>query len=110
MIRCAHCGLICLAQDNLDKHMKQRHSHIGRNGKHKCEWCEYSTDNSSHLRRHLVAHTGERPYSCDVCGKSFTLLSHLTRHCDIHTDQRPYRCDDCGKAFIQNSDPTRMRR
>ena len=105
MLRCVHCDFNCLGEDHLDEHVKRRHSYAGKNGKHKCEWCEYSTDKASNMKNHRVAH-GKRPHRCDVCDKAFTLLSSLTRHRRTHTDQKLYSCDVCGKAFTRFSNLT----
>ncbi|KAF0301927.1 Histone-lysine N-methyltransferase PRDM9 [Amphibalanus amphitrite] len=35
-VRCVHCDYACLGQERLDRHVKKRHGHIGRNGRHKC--------------------------------------------------------------------------
>ncbi|XP_043226482.1 histone-lysine N-methyltransferase PRDM9-like [Amphibalanus amphitrite] len=109
-VRCVHCDYACLGQERLDKHVKTWHGHIGRNGRHKCEWCEYSTNDMRVLSRHRLTHTGERPHRCDECGRTFTVLISLTRHRRTHTGQRPYVCDVCGKAFTDDSNLTRHRR
>ncbi|XP_043241042.1 histone-lysine N-methyltransferase PRDM9-like [Amphibalanus amphitrite] len=109
-VRCVHCDYACLGQERLDRHVKTRHGHIGRNGRHKCERCEYSTNDVGKLSNHRLTHTGERPHRCDECGRTFTERGSLTRHRRIHTGQRPYVCDVCGKAFIRNSHLTDHRR
>ncbi|XP_043206693.1 histone-lysine N-methyltransferase PRDM9-like isoform X2 [Amphibalanus amphitrite] len=109
-VRCVHCDYACLGQERLDRHVKTWHGHIGRNGRYKCEWCEYSTNDVCKMSRHRLTHTGERPHRCDECGRTFTLLISLTAHRRIHTGQRPFVCDACGKAFTQNGALTRHRR
>ncbi|EJW70077.1 zinc finger protein [Wuchereria bancrofti] len=35
---------------------------------------------SEHVKSHMKAHTGEKPYNCPICGKSFTQKQHLQSH------------------------------
>ena len=99
MVRCDHCDLACLGQSRLDEHVKQCHSSIDRNGKYKCEWCEYSTDKKHYLEAHRHFHPGEPPYRCDECGKTFALRAYLRTHLSLHTGEKPLSCDVCGKRF-----------
>ena len=53
-------------------------------------WCQYCSKgflNRSQLSRHMVVHTGERPWKCGRCGKTFQQKAHLTGHYGrVHLD------------------------
>lgn len=42
--------------------------------------------------------------TCNVCGKVFTKLFSMTRHMLLHTGERPFQCSICHYGFIQKSD------
>ncbi|XP_022244096.1 zinc finger protein 391-like isoform X2 [Limulus polyphemus] len=69
--------------------------------KYHCKECEFSTNVSTNLRRHLLTHTGERPYKCNICEKRFTQKRDLQQHNLFHTGEKPYNCKICGKKFTQ---------
>ncbi|KAL3273942.1 hypothetical protein HHI36_015365 [Cryptolaemus montrouzieri] len=48
--------------------------------KFKCNLCPSSFKRSSHLTRHQLVHTGERPYSCNQCDKAFSRHDKLKHH------------------------------
>uniref|UniRef100_A0A3B3DIS9 C2H2-type domain-containing protein n=1 Tax=Oryzias melastigma TaxID=30732 RepID=A0A3B3DIS9_ORYME len=70
---------------------------------YKCETCGKVFQFRSRLLRHMIIHTGVKPFSCHVCGKRFNQKSILIVHQRIHTGERPYSCDVCGKRFNQKS-------
>ncbi|XP_055301705.1 uncharacterized protein LOC129568157 [Sitodiplosis mosellana] len=54
-----------------------------------CEVCNYSTEVRTNYQRHMLIHTGEKPFKCKHCPKGFTqkinLKSHLkSNHHGLH--------------------------
>lgn len=55
-----------------------------RQPRHQCCACCKSFPSVSKLHRHMMTHTGERPFSCETCGKRFRQKTHLRVHCRTH--------------------------
>ncbi|GFW04267.1 ras-responsive element-binding protein 1 [Trichonephila clavipes] len=71
-----------------------------------CPFCERKFPWTSSLRRHILTHTGQKPYKCPKCSLWFTTKSNCERHLvrkhghkgDLITrsvPDRPYKCNHC---------------
>ena len=46
----------------------------------KCKICDRGFKRSSHLKRHMLIHTGDQPWKCNVCDKRFSQACNLKQH------------------------------
>lgn len=64
-----------------------------------CSLCSFTCKRPSHLARHFLMHTGQKPHKCEYCPKSFAQKTDLNRHMAIHAALFPTHCDSCGRGF-----------
>lgn len=69
-----------------------------------CEACGRRFIDREHWKRHFRVHSGERPFQCSICKKQFTDNSILKTHSRIHTTDKSYTCAACHKVFSTNWD------
>jgi len=49
-----------------------------------CVVCGRHLSTKQNLERHLLLHTGDRPFTCQHCGRTFTQKTHLKSHMIVH--------------------------
>jgi len=71
--------------------------------RHHCLECGKSFAVKFHLRRHLMTHSGEKPFQCNKCGQAFSQKAHLKSHLDLHEGNKDFSCMECGKLFSRKA-------
>ncbi|KAK8376177.1 hypothetical protein O3P69_008704 [Scylla paramamosain] len=62
---------------------------------HQCPHCSYNTTFIHNLKRHILRHTGEKPFTCPHCSYSTARKDLLKEHINTHTIEMPYSCPYC---------------
>lgn len=77
------------------------HIRAGCLRRYPCEKCGKEFNYRCNLLRHLIIHTGQKPYSCNhpKCGKSFAQSTTLLNHKRTHSGEKPFRCHYLGCEF-----------
>ncbi|ERE78548.1 ras-responsive element-binding protein 1 isoform X2 [Cricetulus griseus] len=100
---CPLCEKLCTTQHQLTMHIRQHNTDTGGTD-HSCSICGKSLSSASSLDRHMLVHSGERPYKCTVCGQSFTTNGNMHRHMKIHEK------DSCSTTAAAPPSPLKRRR
>uniref|UniRef100_A0AAR2J591 C2H2-type domain-containing protein n=1 Tax=Pygocentrus nattereri TaxID=42514 RepID=A0AAR2J591_PYGNA len=115
LIKCEACNKMFTYLNNLKRHQKTFHSgqtphackdcgeRFGRVKAFCCEHCGKGFRRGTHLKTHLLTHTGVKPFECDLCPKKFTLKGSLKAHRLTHTGEKSFVCNICSKSFTQAS-------
>ncbi|XP_055389399.1 zinc finger protein 271-like [Condylostylus longicornis] len=71
-----------------------------RSGIHICSICTKAFTRKRELQRHVVIHSGQKPFACIFCGKRFNRKDKLLRHEKIHRDGK-FPCPKCKLDFAK---------
>ncbi|KAH3821139.1 zinc finger and SCAN domain-containing protein 12-like [Dreissena polymorpha] len=58
----------------------QLQNHSPGRSKHTCVMCQHEFRTKQNLQKHLLIHTGQRPFKCPQCDKSFRQKHHVEGH------------------------------
>ncbi|XP_042185050.1 uncharacterized protein LOC112259665 isoform X1 [Oncorhynchus tshawytscha] len=80
---------------------------------HKCQLCQRSYSQPSHLKSHMRLHTGERPFKCHQCEKFFNYSISLKNHIQLYhgpgSQEQESRETNCGAAQEKEEERERKR-
>nr|XP_006818334.1 PREDICTED: uncharacterized protein LOC100371678 [Saccoglossus kowalevskii] len=94
---CKICGKRLKSNKRLSNHMMMSHP---QQYKLNCPKCSRHFLCQQSLERHLLLHSGVKPFSCRYCGKAFSTSTNARRHEKLHSGFRPHRCEECKITFI----------
>ncbi|UYV71655.1 hypothetical protein LAZ67_8004009 [Cordylochernes scorpioides] len=80
----------------------RQQKHSGENP-HLCPHCDYKTNYSNDLKKHIRTHTGEKPHLCPHCDYRTNQSSTLKTHIRAHTGEKPQLCPHCDYRTNQSS-------
>lgn len=79
--------------------------------RHKCGFCEYSSQRKSTVENHIRTHTGKQAYQYEYCAKQFTKKTNLNDHLKtkIHSELFAFKCSKCRQGFHKKVCAHRMK-
>ncbi|KAG8438273.1 hypothetical protein GDO86_008820 [Hymenochirus boettgeri] len=69
-----------------------------------CPMCRKELASKCSLRKHMLIHSGDKPFNCSDCGAAFRHKSNLQIHERMHTGEKPYKCNFCEDSFPVQSE------
>lgn len=75
-----------------------------------CCICNKMLSSFSSLDRHMLVHSGERPFSCELCGQTFTTNGNMHRHKRTHGSRDSHESDNSSGGSLGPKRPGRKRK
>lgn len=83
-------------------HVKRHELSHSVNRPFKCTKCPRSFASETCFKEHLNDHCGIKPHTCPICAKSFGSTTTLKTHLRVHKKEKLFMCAICGKKFDCN--------
>lgn len=100
--KCEHCPYQTNSPQAFEQH--QEYHTPGRSFACNYENCYYRGLTHKQLANHIgQVHKNTRKYQCPICHKFYKKKTHLARHLVTHTEDKPYSCLECGLEFNNHS-------
>jgi len=88
---CNHCEYVGFHMCRMKTHYQTNHcSEV-----HSCHLCDFVTNSSEYLRKHIKMHVPESHKKCDKCKKQFIKEDFYDHVCEAKT----FVCNDCGEIY-----------
>ena len=68
--------------------------------------CEYKASELSSLTKHMLTHTGARPFACSECDYRAAQKTNITVHMREHSNEKPFACSECDYRTARKADFT----
>ncbi|CAE1293120.1 RREB1 [Acanthosepion pharaonis] len=88
---CPQCDTLVPTQHELTTHLRSHNGVNNSRSEHQCHQCWKILSSSSSLDRHMLTHSGEKPFSCRICKQSFTTNGNMHRHMRTHEKKNDQR-------------------
>ncbi|KAH8298390.1 hypothetical protein KR018_012640 [Drosophila ironensis] len=97
------CTYVGKSELHLRRHLKSAHTADEEGGTDGREWfscdqCEFRARTKTHLRRHSLRHSGQKPHQCPHCSFQCSTIDNLRKHI-VRTGKHPgkfvYECEEC---------------
>ena len=77
---CDVCNKTFKWKASLNAHQKMVHTDLAAEQDRTCPICGMVFDSPSRMKRHMIQHTGEKPYQCSICVEYFSQAAALEEH------------------------------
>ena len=77
---CDVCNKSFSRKASLNCHQKKMHTDLATEQDRTCPICGLVFDFPSRMKRHMIQHTGEKPYQCSICVEYFSQAAALEEH------------------------------
>ncbi|XP_045472632.1 ras-responsive element-binding protein 1-like isoform X2 [Harmonia axyridis] len=105
---CPICSTVLTSQHEFTLHIKSHNvdSETVQDDKgYTCRICFKVLSSSSSLDRHVLVHSGERPFHCKYCGDTFTTNGNMHRHMRAHNlKNKNYESDGSTDSSASNTE------
>ncbi|OAF69896.1 hypothetical protein A3Q56_02365 [Intoshia linei] len=94
----------------LTKHIRLHNNPSETPNYNQCTICNKILSSQSSLDRHMLVHSGERPFECCYCTMTFTTNGNMHRHMRIHSKDQtePIHKHASGKCSLTSSKYAKM--